>query len=175
MNKYLLQIVIFVLIAGFALYVLNCYGERINEENFYSFGNTFRGGLMGENGDDGNGNGNGEGDEVLRNLYRNMHNLEAVERNEIDQIHEFPGSSMGISQDKYILEQTYKEASRMQHQARQDIAKRRLPMHAQNLSPIGDSMNEYHYGNGQMEMDYDERILGIPSVPGNIHSYYHNY
>lgn len=167
MDKYLLQIIIFVLVAGFALYVFRCYQNRINEENFYSFGNTFQNDLLDETRED--------GDEYLRNLYRNIHNLEAVERNEIAQNHEFPGSSMGISQDKYILEQTYKEGSRMQHQARQDIAKRRLPIHAKNLSPIGDSMNECHYGNCQMDMDYNERILGIPSVPGNIHSYYHNY
>ena len=71
-------------------------------------------------------------------------------------------------------EQIYNEGSRLRNQARQDIAKRRLPFKAQNPSPIGDSFDDCHFGNCQINMDYDERIIGIPSAPGSYHGYYHN-
>lgn len=114
------------------------------------------------------------GDDVLRNAYRNMHNLEAVERIEIAQNNGSGGGNHGINQQQYLLEQSYLAGSRLREQAMRDIAKRRAPFTAQNPSPIGNDFDDCHYGNCQFDMDYNERILGIPSVPGNVHSYYHN-
>ena len=145
------KLAVFILITGFALYVMNC----VSTEHFYSHIH--------------------QGDEVLRNVYRRMHNLEAVARNEVAQNHGFsPGGGHNINKDNYMLEYIYREGSHLRSQARQDIARRRVPWHARNSSPIGDSFNDCHLGNCQVNMDYNERILGIPSSPGNVHSYHHN-
>ena len=159
-NKYIFQIIIFILIMGFAFYVFQSFKNRV-QENFYA-----------DTSDDIRNK--YDSDEELRNLYRNIHNLEAVDRIEINQNNGAGGGSHSINQQQYLSEQFYKENSRLQNLARQDIARRRTPMTAQNLPPIGDSFNDCHLGDCQIDMDYDERILGIPSAPGTIHSYYKN-
>lgn len=150
-------IVLVILMIG---YFFNIFGTKlINQENFFAdTSDDIRNPYF--------------GDDVLRNLYRNMHNLEAVERIEIAQNNGAGGGNQGVNQQQYLLEQSYLEGSRMREQAMRDIAKRRAPFVPQNPPPIGNSFDECHYGNCQFDMDYNERILGIPSVPGNIHSYY---
>jgi hypothetical protein len=115
-----------------------------------------------------------QGDPKLRNIYRRIHNLEAAGRNEIAQNHEFPGARHNTSRDVFTLEHIWRENSRLGSLARNEIAKRRVPFRAQNPSAIGDDFNRCHFDDCQLQMDWNERILGIPSVPGNIHTYHTN-
>jgi hypothetical protein len=157
-SNYKLQIAIFILIMGFALYVFWSFQNRIQEDFYADTADDIRNQYS--------------SDEVLRNLYRNVHNLEAIDRIEINQNNGAGGGNHNVNQQQYISEQLYKENSRLQNLARQDIARRRDPMTPQNLPPIGNSFDDCHLGDCQINMDYNERILGIPSVPGTIHSYY---
>lgn len=115
-----------------------------------------------------------QGDPVLRNVYRRWHNLEAMDRNEIARNHEFAGARHNTSRKKFIQDHIYREISKLQSVARNDIAKKRVPWRAKNPSPIGDDFGQCHFGDCQLQMDWSERILGIPSSPGNIHSYHYN-
>jgi hypothetical protein len=159
-----LQIVLFILIMGFAIHVYYSFQERVEEERIeenYVDGQEIMRAT--------------HSDEILRNLYRNVHNLEAIERIEIAQNKGLsPGGNQNINEEKYLGEQIYNEGTRLRRAAREEIAANRLPYVAKNPSPIGDSFDECHFGDCQINMDYNERILGIPSVPGSYHSYYHN-
>jgi hypothetical protein len=117
-----------------------------------------------------------QGDLILRNLYRRIHNLEALSRNEVSQNNDYAGGSQGISKERIVMEDIAREISRLKTAARYEIANRRMtvPVVNNNFPPLGYDFNDCYYGDCQLKMDYNERILGIPSVPGNIHSYYYN-
>jgi hypothetical protein len=115
-----------------------------------------------------------QGDLVLRNLYRRIHNLEAISRVEIAQNNDFAGGDHGISKERLAMEHIAREIARLKSYARQEIAKRRQPFRIRNKPPLGYDFNDCYHGDCQLKMDYNERILGIPSVPGNTHSYHYN-
>lgn len=157
-----LQILLFTLIFGFTLYIYFSYKKRVEEEkieeNYVNNLEIMR---------------NAHNNEHLRNIYRNMHNLEAIERIEIAQNKGLsPGGGQNINQEKYLGEQIFNEGSRLRKAAMEEIEANRLPYVPQHPSPIGDTFDGCHFGDCQINMDYNERILGIPSVPGSYHSYY---
>jgi Ca2+/Na+ antiporter len=158
-----LQILLFSLIIGFTLYVYFSYKKREEEERIEeNYINSLE--IM-RNAADNN--------EHLRNLYRNMHNLEAVERIEIAQNKGLSaGGGHNINQEKYLGEQIFNEGSRLRKAAMEEIEDNRLPYVPQHPSPIGDTFDGCHFGDCQINMDYNERILGIPSTPGSYHGYY---
>jgi hypothetical protein len=117
-----------------------------------------------------------QGDLVLRNLYRQIHNLEALSRNEVSQNNDYAGGSQGISKERLVMEDIARRISRLKTAARYEIANRRMtvPVKRQDLPPLGYDFTDCHDGDCQLKMDYNERILGIPSAPGNRHGYHYN-
>ena len=67
-----------------------------------------------------------EGDFVLRNLYRSIHNLEAVTRLEVAQNNDFAGGNHGISKERLVMEHIARELSRLKGLARKEIAYRNM-------------------------------------------------
>ena len=104
---------------------------------------------------------------ALRDIYRQIHNLEAISRNEVLRHNSGWHSSGGqhnTSRERFVLEEISKEIARLKQAAQVYIAQHRAPVQRQGYPPIGYGYTDY----------WGERILGIPSVPGNIHSYHMN-
>lgn len=114
-----------------------------------------------------------QGDLVLRNLYRQIHNLEAISRNEVAQNNDHPGGNHNISKERLTMEHLAQQIAKLKSYARHEIAKRRMPVKRQDLPPLGYDFEDCYYGDCQLKMDHNERILGIPSVPGTRHSYHY--
>jgi hypothetical protein len=118
------------------------------------------------------------GDIALNNLYRQIHNLDNITRVEI--LRNFgtnfsgAGGDFGSDGNRYMAELLDRNRMRLQAQARNDIAKRRIPYQAQQRSYLGGNLSDCHFGECQFAQDSDGKILGIPSVPGNIHPYHEN-
>lgn len=119
-------------------------------------------------------NSNAEGDIVLRNLYRKIHNLEAITRLEVAQNNDYAGGNHGISKERLVMEHIARELAGLKGLARREIAERRIPFEAKNKPPLGYDFEDCYYGDCQLKMDHNERILGIPSAVGSTHSYYTN-
>lgn len=153
-KKMLNTLLLIFIVATLTWYCTRNYQKTHMEENFY--------------GPD------SQGDLVLRNLYRRIHNLEAVSRIEIAQNNNHPGGNHNISKERLVMEHIAREIARLKGYARHEIAKRRLPVQHQDKPPLGYDFEDCHYNDCQLKMDHNERILGIPSVPGNTHAYYYN-
>lgn len=110
--------------------------------------------------------GDSQGDLVLRDIYRQIHNLEAIARNEVAQNNDFPGGSQGIPRERLVMENIAMDIARLKGTARYLIAKNRIP--------TLDANPPYLWKRDHKDYDTSERILGIPSVPGNNPMYYEN-
>jgi hypothetical protein len=115
-----------------------------------------------------------QGDPILRDLYRQIHNLEAMTRIEISQNNNFAGGNDGSPRDRMVMENIALEIARLKGNARQQIARTRAPVQLNNPPALGYDFYNCHNGDCQARMDYNERILGIPSAPGSYHPYYNN-
>ena len=146
----MLKTLVIILMVAFLVY----YFTRNTEEGFY--------------------NPDAQGDLVLRNLYRQIHNLEAISRNEVAQNNDHPGGQHNVSKERLIMEHIAQELSKLKGYARREIAQRRLPVQRQNKPPLGYDFEDCYYNDCQLKMDHNERILGIPSAPGSTHGYYYN-
>ena len=113
-----------------------------------------------------------QGDPVLRDIYRQIHNLEAMTRIEVAQNNNFPGGNDGSPRERMIMENIALEIARLKDLANKFIAENRMPYVRRDLPPIGGDFDNCYYGNCQYKLDLQEKILGIPSVPGVIHPYY---
>jgi len=110
--------------------------------------------------------GDSQGDLVLRDIYRQIYNLEAIARNEVAQNNDFGGGSQGVPRERLVLENIAMDIARLKGQARYLIAKNRIPTLDANPPPI--------WRRDHKDYDTSERILGVPSVPGNNPMYYEN-
>lgn len=149
-----IKLVVLVAVLLFVFFSWSCSCNTDNKEPFY--------------------NDLAEGDLVLRNLYRRIHNLEAVSRLEVAQNNDFAGGGHGISKERLVMEHIARETARLKGLARKEIARRRIPARLRNKPPLGYGFQDCYYDDCQLKMDHNERILGVPSVPGNTHSYYYN-
>lgn len=116
-----------------------------------------------------------QGDLILTNLYRKLHNLEAMSWNEVMGHSHVKNAGGGEAGDRqfYIAEAIDRERMRIQRQIKDIIASRRIPYtDAFDESPIGGNFYECHMGNCQWDLDIEGKILGIPSVPGIRHTYH---
>lgn len=100
--------------------------------------------------------------QTLQDIYREIHNLEAIARLEIDSTNEGSGGSHGTSRNRFIMERLSMRISYLKDLADQYIS--RKPVRINNISPI-------HYYNTPEDHD-GSKFLGIPSVPGSIHTYH---
>lgn len=120
------------------------------------------------------------GDMTLANMYRKWHNIEGVNRVEVleHQHVQNAGGDDGVNRQRYIAEALDREAMKMQKLIRDDIAANRIPWsdaYADNVprTALGGSYNDCAGAyDCQYDQDMEGDILGIPSVPGTIHSYY---
>lgn len=114
-----------------------------------------------------------QGDLVLRNLYRQIHNLEAVSRYEVSQNNDHAGGNHNISKERLVMERIAQQIAKLKRYAREEIARKRLPVKRTDLPPLGYDFDDCYYNDCQLKMDHNERILGIPSAPGSIHTYHY--
>lgn len=119
------------------------------------------------------------GDMHLATWYRKLHNTEAIARNDVfqDPTHLHPGGGNGIDKRFFLGEALDRNRMLLQKKIRDDIAFHREPWsdaYADNLptTPLGGNFYDCHLGNCQWKLDYDGKILGIPSQPGVRHPYY---
>ena len=114
-----------------------------------------------------------QGDLVLRNLYRQIHNLEAISRIEVAQNNDHPGGNHSVSKERLYMEHIAKQLARLKSYARHEIAKRRIPVQRENKPALGYDFEDCYFNDCQLKMDHNERILGIPSAPGSTHAYHY--
>lgn len=99
----------------------------------------------------------------LTNMYRKWHNIENVNRNEIleHQHVQNPGGDHTTNRQWFLAEAADRSVMKIQNQIENEIALSRPEYltEADDRSPIDFPYNTYN-------------IIGIPSVPGTIHSYY---
>ena len=121
----------------------------------------------------------GATDMSLARLYRKLHNTEAIARIDVfpDPVHAHAGGGDGSDKRFWVGEQLDRERMLIQKKIRDDIAFNRRPWsdaYAENVphTALGGNFYDCHMGDCQWDMDYDEKILGIPSTVGTRHAYY---
>ncbi len=116
------------------------------------------------------------GDNTLTNLYRRVHNLDAIQRTENFQFSDtFAGGSYGIQRQPFLGEAYDRAMMHMNEQIRQEIAQRRLPFseaYDVPTKPMMGNFYDYYIGDYQVQADADGKILGIPSQVGIVPGYY---
>lgn len=118
-------------------------------------------------------------DMSLARLYRQLHNTEAIARIDVfqDPTHAHPGGGDGTDKRFWLGEQLDRERMLIQKKIRDDIGFRRRPWsdaYADDVphTALGGNFYDCHLGDCQWDLDYDEKILGIPSTVGTRHAYY---
>lgn len=117
------------------------------------------------------------GDNTLTNLYRRLHNLDAIQRTEVFQFNDsLAGGSYGIPMQPYIAEANERAMMDLKEQIRQEIASRRRPFsEAYDIptKPLMGTFDEcYLNGDCQAQADAEGKFLGLPSQVGLVHGYY---
>lgn len=116
------------------------------------------------------------GDLTLTNMYRRLHNLDAVQRTEVFQFNDaLAGGHYGIAREPYIGEAYDRSMMDLKQQIRDDIAKKRRPYSEAYDVPTKPLMGDFgqcHMGDCQWEADSVGAILGVPSQVGTRHAYY---
>ena len=116
-----------------------------------------------------------QGDLTLTNMYRRLHNMDAIQRTEIFQFNDaLAGGSHGISRERWVGEAYDRNMMDLKHRIREDIAKKRIPYDEESVptKPLMGNFWDCHMGNCQWDADSEGKILGIPSQVGTIHPYY---
>ena len=131
--------------------------------------------LLRNNGAEANNEGFG-GDLTLTNMYRRLHNLDAIQRIEIFQFNDaLAGGSYGIPREPLVGEAYDRSMMDLQQQIREDIAKKRRPFdEAYDIptKPLMGNFWECQVGDCQWDADSEGKILGIPSQVGTRHAYF---
>ncbi len=114
------------------------------------------------------------GDMKLANMYRQLHNLDDINRQEVLEHSHIaiatPGGDDGINRQWYIAEGLDRERMKLQRQINDSISEARVPY--SDAFAYGLPHTELGSGCSQYEQDLQGQILGIPSVPGVLHPYY---
>jgi hypothetical protein len=116
------------------------------------------------------------GDLTLTNMYRRLHNLDAIQRTEVFQFNDaLAGGSYGIPREPWVGEAYDRGMMDLKQQIREDIAKKRRPFdEAYDIptKPLMGNFWECHMGDCQWDADSEGHILGIPSQVGTRHAYF---
>jgi hypothetical protein len=116
------------------------------------------------------------GDLHLTNLYRTLHNMDAIQRTEVFQFNDaLAGGHYGIPRERYVGEAYDRGMMNLKQQIREDIGRRRRPYSEAYDVPTTPLMGNFwqcHVGDCQWSADEDGAILGIPSQVGTRHAYY---
>lgn len=116
------------------------------------------------------------GDLTLTNMYRRLHNLDAIQRTEVFQFNDaLAGGSYGVPREPWVGEAYDRGMMDLKQQIREDIAAKRRPFdEAYDIptKPLMGNFWECHVGDCQWDADAEGHILGIPSQVGNHHAYF---
>jgi hypothetical protein len=117
-----------------------------------------------------------QGDNTLTNLYRRLHNLDAIQRTEVFQFNDaLAGGSYGIPRQRYVGEAYDRAMMDLKQQIREEIAARRRPYseaYDVPTKPLMGNFYDCHMGDCQVEADKEGHFLGLPSQVGVVHGYY---
>jgi len=117
-----------------------------------------------------------QGDNTLTNLYRRLHNLDAIQRTEVFQFHNgLAGGSYGIPRQPYIGEANDRAMMDLNQQIREEISARRRPFNEAYDVPTKPLMGDFYncaLGDCQVQADKEGHILGLPSQVGITPGYY---
>jgi hypothetical protein len=117
-----------------------------------------------------------QGDNTLTNLYRRLHNLDAIQRTEIFQFHNgLAGGSYGIPRQPYIGEANDRAMMDLNQQIRDEISARRRPYSEAYDVPTKPLMGDFYncgLGDCQVQADKEGHILGLPSQVGITPGYF---
>ena len=117
-----------------------------------------------------------EGDIKLTNLYRQLHNLDAIQRTEVFKFGDaLAGGGYGIPAEPCVGEAYDRAMMNVNQQIRTDIAATRIPFNEAYDVPTRPLMGNFancELGNCQWDADADGRILGIPSQVGTQPAFY---
>ncbi len=106
-----------------------------------------------------------QGDSTLRNLYRQLHHLDATQRAEVFQFNDaLAGGTHNIPAEPYIGEAYDREMSKIKQTILADIAATRRGYNELLDTPTKPVFHSAGRG--------DDRILGIPSQIGTLPYYY---
>ena len=119
-------------------------------------------------------------DNRLTDLYRRLHNLEAIMRGEVFQFNSaYAGGNQNTPAEPYIGEAYDRARMKILAEIKDITRSRRSEAHElhPNGSPLGGSYDEcaaseYATARCQYQMDQEGRILGIPSQVGTPAFYY---
>lgn len=116
------------------------------------------------------------GDLHLTNLYRGLHNMDAIQRTEVFQFNDaLAGGSYGIPRERYVGEAYDRGMMNLKQHIREDIARKRRPYseaYDVPTTPLLGNFQQCHAGDCQWDADEEGHILGIPSQVGTRHAYY---
>lgn len=116
------------------------------------------------------------GDNTLTNMYRRVHNLDAIQRAEVFQFNDaLAGGSYNTPVEPYIGEAYDRQMMDLKQQIREDIAAKRRPYseaYDVPTRPLMGDFNSCHFGDCQWDADAAGHILGIPSQVGTRHGYF---
>lgn len=116
------------------------------------------------------------GDLTLTNMYRRLHNLDAIQRTEVFQFNDaLAGGHYGIPREPWVGEAYDRGMMDLKQQIRKDIAKKRRPHDEAYDIPTKPLMGNFwdcHLDDCQWDADEQGHILGIPSQVGTRHAYF---
>lgn len=116
------------------------------------------------------------GDLTLTNMYRRLHNLDAIQRTEVFQFNDaLAGGHYGIPREPWVGEAYDRGMMDLKQQIREDIAAKRRPYNeAYDIptKPLMGNFWECHMGDCQWDADSEGKILAIPSQVGTHHAYF---
>lgn len=117
-----------------------------------------------------------QGDNTLTNMYRQLYNLDNIQRTEIFKFGDaLAGGGYGIPAEPYVGEAYDRAMMGLNERIRKKIAARRIPVDELYDIPTRPLMGNYdncEQGNCQWNADADGRILGIPSQVGSQAAYF---